>query len=118
MVVVIACVGALSGCSKGATIESPPEPDLRGAWSMVLPAGFKYDARLEYMGRLRYRIALEVNSGGVYEVMGDSLVMLNPGNDGTRHYIWKIEDQDHLLLVDAPTVGAVGSDYRGAVLTR
>jgi len=83
-----------------------------------MPAGFKYKARVEYMGRLRYRIAVEVVFGGVYEVAGDTLTMLNPGNDETRHYVWRIEDKDNLLLLEAPTVGAVGSDYRGAVLTR
>jgi hypothetical protein len=56
--------------------------------------------------------------GGVYELKGNELRMLNPGNDGTRHYVWKIEDKESLLLVEAPTVGEVGSDYRGAALTR
>jgi hypothetical protein len=118
IVVAIACVGLLSGCGESGKLQAPPEPDLRGNWTLVLPAGYKYEARIEYMGRLRYRIAVEVNSGGVYEVAGDELRMLNPGNDGTRHYVWKIEDKDNLLLVEAPTVGAVGSDYRGAVLSR
>ena len=83
-----------------------------------MPAGYKYPAHIEYMGKLRYRIAVEVVFGGVYELAGDELTMLNPENDGTRHYVWKIEDKDNLLLIKAPTVGEVGSDYRGAVLSR
>jgi hypothetical protein len=83
-----------------------------------MPAGFKYDARMEYMGKLRYRIAVEGNLGGVYELKGNELKMFNPGNEGTRHYVWKIEDKESLVLTEAPTVAEVGSDYRGAVMTR
>jgi hypothetical protein len=83
-----------------------------------MPAGFKHTAPIEYMGRSRYRIAVEGNLGGVYEFTGDALKMLNPQSDGNRHYVWKIEDRDSLLLVEAPTVAEVGSDYRGAVLNR
>jgi len=83
-----------------------------------MPAGFKYKARIEYMGNLRYRMAVEVNLGGVYEIAGDELTMLNPGNDAKRHYVWKIEDKDNLLLTEAPPVEKVGSDYTGAVLSR
>jgi hypothetical protein len=118
MLVALVCVGVLSSCSKGPELPAPPEPDLTGSWSLVMPAGFKYSARIEYMGNLRYRIAVEVNSGGVYEISGDELTMLNPGNDATRRYVWKIEDKDNLLLIKAPPVEKVGSDYTGAVLSR
>ena len=118
MLFALVCVAMLSACGTSAKGPPPPEPNLSGRWRLTLPAGFKYDAKIEYMGRLRYRIAVEVNGGGVYEVVGDTLTMLNPGNDGTRHYVWTIEDRDNLLLIEAPTVGEVGSDYRGAVLTR
>lgn len=114
----VLCVSVFSSCSKSPNVAAPPEPDLTGRWNLAMPAGFKYTARIEYMGKLRYRIAVEVVFGGVYELAGDELTMLNPESDETRRYVWKIEDKDNLLLIKAPSVGAVGSDYRGAVLSR
>jgi hypothetical protein len=31
--------------------------------------------------------------------------------------VWTIEDKDDSLLIEAPTVGEVGSGYRGTALT-
>jgi hypothetical protein len=116
-ILVVAFAILITACGDQPRVPVP-EPDLTGTWKLIMPAGYEYEAEIAYMDRMRYRIVMEVTFGGVYEITHDTLRMLNPGNDGTRHYVWKIEDENSLLLVEAPTVGEVGSDYRGATLTR
>jgi|LGOV01.1.fsa_nt_gb hypothetical protein len=96
----------------------PPGTDLRGSWTLTLPAGFKKKTKIEYAGKMRYRIITGGNTGGIYEMSGSKLKKMNPKNDRDKHYIWEIEDKDNLLLVEAPSVGAVGSDYTGAIISR
>lgn len=116
--VVLLCLGMLLSCREVPKQPPPSEPNLAGTWTLVQPAGFRYAAPIEYMGKHRYRIALDVNMGGVYALSEGRLSMLNPTNDGTRHYVWKIEGKDSLLLIEAPSSSEVGSDYQGAVLNR
>jgi len=92
--------------------------DLTGDWQLTMPAGFTQESRIEFIGKKRYRIPIKGNLGGIYEEQDNTLTMFNPGNDVRRHYIWQVEDQDNLILIEAPPVAKVGSDYRGEILSR
>ena len=92
--------------------------DLSGRWELALPAGFTYQSRIERIGAARYRIPGIANLSGIYERRGDSLFVVQPNDPRLTEFVWQIQDPDHLVLVQSPPVGKIGSDYTGATLQR
>ena len=111
-------VGAVLLAAFVAGCGSRQPSDLAGNWEIVLPAGFSYQSRIERIGDARYRIPSIVNLSGVYERRGDSLFVVEPNDPRLTEFIWEIQDIDHLVLVQSPPVGKIGSDYTGATLRR
>ena len=92
--------------------------DLSGKWELTLPAGYTYRSRIERIGADRYRIPGIVTLSGTYERRGDSLFVVEPEDPRLTEFVWRIQDLDHMVLVQSPPVAKIGSDYTGATLQR
>ncbi len=102
---------ALFGCGKKA-------PDLSGNWELTMPKGVKYQSPIERVSEKSYRIPGIKALSGVYELKGDKLVVTVPTDKRLTEYVWKVEDANTLILIEAPPTSKTGSDYRGATLVR
>jgi hypothetical protein len=101
----------LGGCGKKA-------PDLSGDWVMTLPKGAVHESPIVRLTDRTYRIPGIKALSGVYELQGDKLVVIAPTDRRLTEYVWRLEDANTLLLIEAPPVSKTGSDYRGATLKR
>jgi RNA polymerase sigma factor (sigma-70 family) len=95
----------------------PTKPDLSGAWTLTLPAGFKHDVKLTALPDNRYR--LETPPGlvfaGDYSRKGDKLTMAVPQDDSQTGFIWQHRSDGQLVLVQ--NSDAKSGNYVGATLT-
>ena len=46
------------------------------------------------------------------------LAVVEPDDKRLTEFAWLVKDPNHLVLVESPPVAKIGSDYRGAVLSR
>ena len=102
---------ALVGCGK-------KTPDLSGNWELTLPKGAKLQSPIERVSGNTYRIPAIQSLSGVYELKGDKLVVTVPTDPRLTEYVWKVEDANSLVLVEAPPASKIGWDYKGATLKR
>ena len=93
-------------------------PNLEGKWKLLLPKGFEKEATIERLADGEYRITTVENLSGEYELLNKKLKMRNPGEHAKQIYVWTVENPNKLQFTEAPPVALVGSDYRGATLTR
>ena len=94
------------------------QSDLEGDWEITLPAGFRYESRIERTDDNRYNIPSIAVLSGVYERRGDSLFVVEPNDPRLTEFVWRIEDPDNMVLVKSPPGEKIGSDYTGAKLRR
>ena len=102
---------ALLGCGKKAF-------DLSGNWELTLPKGAKFQSPIERVRENTYRIPSIQSLSGVYELKGDKLVVTVPTDQRLTEYVWKVEDANTLILIEAPPISKIGWDYKGATLKR
>ena len=102
---------ALFGCGKKAL-------DLSGNWELTLPKGGKFQSPIERVSENTYRIPSIQSLSGVYELKGDKLVVTVPTDPRLTEYVWKVEDANSLVLIEAPSASKIGWDYKGATLKR
>ncbi|HQO08971.1 MAG TPA: hypothetical protein PLK90_01070 [Clostridiales bacterium] len=100
-------------------IPKPTDPDLTGKWELVMPTGSKYDAEIEYLGKMMYSIrSLQYLGDSNYEFTGKEFKMHETQDKPWNHYIWKIENGNYLILTETPLEEAYRNDYCGAILKR
>ena len=102
---------ALVGCGKKI-------PDLSGNWELTLPQGTKYTSPIERVSGNSYRIPGIKVLSGVYELKDDKLVVTAPTDERLTEFVWKLEDANKLILIEAPSTSKIGADFRGATLVR
>jgi hypothetical protein len=102
---------ALFGCGKKGI-------DLSGNWELTLPAGAKFRSPIERVSENTYRIPTIQSLSGIYELKGDKLVVTIPTDPRLTEYVWKVENANTLILIEAPPMNKIGSDYKGATLMR
>jgi hypothetical protein len=102
---------ALMGCSKKA-------PDLSGNWELTLPRGAKFRSPIERVSENTYRMPSLQSFSGVYELKDGKLAITMPTDTRLTEFVWKVEDANTLILVEAPPTSKIGSDYKGAMLKR
>ena len=116
-IAVCVAVAVLTGCAT--LVDPAQEKSIAGKWEMTLPAGFKHPATLVALGDQRFRIEdTPPNFRGVYERTGDRLAVVEPTDKRLTEFVWQIQSDDSLLLIESPPTGKIGSDYRGATLKR
>lgn len=54
----------------------------------------------------KYKMVTGGNSGGVYKIEGDQLVMTEPGNENYTGFVWKIKNPDELVLLTTQYKGS------------
>ncbi len=91
---------------------------LAGAWKMQLPAGFQYQSKLLRISQTRYRLVKGVRFSGVYELQGKKFVMISGAERRESGFVWEFRPNGQLVLVNQRPQSQLGSDYRGATLTR
>jgi HEAT repeat protein len=98
--------------------DKPPAPnDYRGAWRMLLPAGFEHEATVEAAGENRYRLAAGgTRFNGIYQVREGRLVAVEPEETRVEGFQWQIRSPYMLTLVEQSEKPE--HDYRGTVLFR
>lgn len=117
-ILILAVAFMLAGCS--ARVESTALGEsIAGRWALTLPAGFKSPATLVALDDQRFRLENgPPNFRGVYVLNGDRLTVVEPDDARLTEFVWKVQNGDSLLLIEAPPASKVGSDYRGAILNR
>jgi len=92
-------------------------PDFVGSWQLFLPAGFERRITLKPAGENRFQLEPEnLNFAGVYEAMGDRLVLVEPKEPHLRGFEFKVRSAYLLTLTGQSE--KTGADYLGAVLYR
>jgi len=102
----------LSGCRQ------PAPPEFNGEWELTMPRGFTYRSPVTQLTNGQFAIPQIVALSGVYELRRDQLVIVQPTNPRLSELVWLATSPDRLVLVAAPAVEKIGSDYRGATLQR
>ena len=102
---------AVFGCGKKPL-------DLSGNWELTLPQGAKFRSPIERVSENTWRIPSIQSLSGVYELKGDKLVVTAPTDQRLMEYVWKVENANSLVLIEAPPVSKIGWDYKGATLLR
>jgi hypothetical protein len=102
---------AVFGCGKRAL-------DLSGNWELTLPQGAKFRSPIERVSENTWRIPSIQSLSGVYELKSDKLVVKVPTDPRLTEFVWKVENANSLTLIEAPPASKIGSDYKGATLTR
>ncbi|KAA5545340.1 hypothetical protein FYK55_06705 [Roseiconus nitratireducens] len=91
-------------------------PDLAGAWTANLPAGFEQPTTLTSLGEGRWLIRSRANNfNGVYKFRDGQLVVVEPEDKRMMGLAWKWLD-DHLVLVGEPPGHPTGATYLGTEL--
>ena len=91
--------------------------DLSGTWQLTLPAGFVKHMTIERLENNVYFLR-PLNFAGEYELQEKRLVMVKPVDPRLTEFVWKLRDDDSLLLVEEPPAAKTGARYKGAVLRR
>jgi hypothetical protein len=105
--------------------EAPPFPpavagevDLSGSWTLLLPAGFRSEARLLRVWTRDYELVSSGVLRGTYELREGDLVVTEPSDPRFAGLVWRVTGPDRIVLIEAPEGRVMGSDYTGALLTR
>jgi hypothetical protein len=115
---VVLAVVLEAGCATTRPVASGA-PDLSGAWQLILPAGFQHRITITAKGDGRYRFSGPALSfDGIYELRGNSLVMVVPDDPRLTEFVWHLDDSSHLTLVEEPPAEKTGAGYLTATLTR
>lgn len=119
MKVLLLGLGCLVMCGCASLRPNAYSPkDLAGKWRLTLPAGATMDTNivLRHDGNIGLRRA--GNLSGIYELHNRHLIVVKPAIERLTEYVWQVKSPDLLVLVTAPPVSKIGSDYSGATLTR
>lgn len=91
--------------------------DLSGHWEVTLPAGFENVMTIEALGDNTYRVQPLVFAGD-YELRQNRLVMVRPVDSRLTEFVWELQADGSLVLVEEPPAGETGAIYRGTRLRR
>lgn len=97
--------------------EQPANP-LPRRWKGHLPSGHEMRLSIVDLGDGEYLFKLAGNFSGTYKREGDKLVMSAPADPRLSGFVWKIRDEQTLVLIAQPDVSLTGSDYTGTILRR
>lgn len=92
--------------------------DLSGPWELSLPAGFHYTAEMSPKGEGQLELNVRGVMRGTYARDGRLLRMALPTDPRLTEFVWEATSADRFVLIESPPVAKIGSDYRGATLTR
>lgn len=118
MKITFLCLMLLAVISLPALAAEPV--DIAGAWLLTMPRGFEYDATLfagPEAGLFRLKCGA-LNLGGLYELKGKRLTMVQPQVERMNGLVWEVKNQNTLVLVQHPEKSQFGADYSGATLGR
>src|SRR5262245_34149939 len=92
----------LFGCQRNT--PSPPTapaaarpPELAGRWQLTLPAGAKHEVIVENAAEGRFLLTTGVRFGGLYEIQGGRLVIVEPTLAGNEGSAWEIRGPDEMV---------------------
>lgn len=103
----------LSGCTTLA-----PQ-NLSGSWVLKSSDGQTTPMKLQGLGDDQFYLhgkSLPIN--GVYLLRDDVLEMMRPNDPRLKDYRWRVEDVDHLRLINEPSVSLTGIRYLGFTLEK
>lgn len=92
--------------------------DLSGRWQLSLPAGFEYPAAISEQADGRLQLQVRGVMRGVYVRDGRRMRVETPSDPRLTEFVWEATSANRFVLVESPPVAKIGSDYRGATLTR
>jgi len=92
------------------------EVDLSGYWLMTLPVGKTVPVKLSRREDDLLHLQSKTVLAGMYRHDGSELRVILPDDKRLTQFVWKIRDENSLLLVESST--DTGSDYTGAVMKR
>ena len=92
--------------------------DLRGQWELSLPAGFHYPAEISQGREGRLELKVRGVMRGTYARDGRLLRMAVPADPRLTEFVWEADSANRFVLIESPPLQKIGSDYRGATLTR
>ena len=90
--------------------------DLSGRWLLTLPAGFQYRVEFDLIEEHRYQLRNAATFSGVYQLNGDVLQIVEPGDERLNIFDWQLHNSNTMTLVDE--TGASGARYAGATMGR
>lgn len=93
-------------------------PSLDGLWQLRTASGFVSSVRLTRLEDGRYRFPGSTRFSGTYELRDDALVCVRPYHRRLRGFVWRVEDDRRLVLVDQPDPARVGGTYLGSLMRR
>jgi hypothetical protein len=107
------------GCATpSTTTDSGSDVDFSGNWSVTRPGREAIVGQISKLGEDRFKFTGMYNLSGVYEVWEDMLVIKEPIHQNFTDLAWRIESPDRLMVILAPPVAVVGTDYTGVVAER
>lgn len=94
-------------------------PDLSGEWSITIKSKHTFPSSMTTLGRGMYRLSKAGVFSGIYEMRGNELTWAKPDNPKAAGFVWQMENESRLVLIDQPEVGQVSSgSYIPTVMER
>ena len=109
----------VAGCATSSTREGAgSDSDLSGKWSVTRPGRDPIVGQITKIGKNRYRFSNMYNLSGIYEIWKDMLVIKEPVHPNFSDLGWQIKNSSRLVVILAPPVAVVGTDYTGVTATK
>lgn len=115
LVALLVVVGFVLATRGWGVLSRPTELD--GEWHTRFPAGNTIQVTIERLDSDRFRIRPGIFAG-VYERRGDRLCVVEPLDPRLTEFVWKIEADGDLVLVEEPGTSKTGSSYLGQRMRR
>jgi hypothetical protein len=87
-------------------------------WKGLLPSGNEISISILNLGDEEYMFKFAGNFSGTYKREGEKLVISKPTDPRLSGFVWKIKDDNTLVLIAQPDTSMTGSDYTGTTLKR
>jgi hypothetical protein len=90
--------------------------DLSGQWEVTFPSGSTTQASITRLEGGQYRLMQARVFNGIYGLNKDRLVAVDVAANKPAMFVWKVQDEDDLILVESSSQN--GGNYKGTTMKR
>ena len=99
-------------------VRRPAVPSLDGLWQLRTASGFVSSVRITRRDDGTYHFPGSTRFSGTYELQDDTFVCVRPYHRRLRGFVWRVQDDRRLVLVDQPDPSRAGGVFLGSLLRR